>query len=274
MDAEELSFAKRDSKTYLASPPYFGHSHFDNRHLVKELCGFNGERVYDDKLKVWGTTSIANINQLVSSGLWFPVQIDEEYYQVLISEARNYQAMKIHEWNESEKKRLLEKKYNDEKLTDAALKAKKAQLLRGKDAKQIEREKKRKLDGDNEPKQVINAEHAALAAKIGVTLYEAGQMLKRGDVVPSREEIDETKRLGFTELAIAHGKTRLDFGPSMSLSPQGRLLRYCDFIAYETRCDCPLIYFDKEKLKPEIEKAKQSFADALNKEALLKQATG
>ena len=44
---------------------------------------------------------------------------------------------------------------------------------------------------------------------------------------PTQAEIDECARLGFTADAIFYSRRLVHLGPRMSLSDEGRLLRYC-----------------------------------------------
>jgi hypothetical protein len=68
---------------YLDSRPFFGHSDFEDKDAVKHLCidpnTGKSTAKWDHELKLWGTYSLAAVQRLVNSELWFPIQIQNTF---------------------------------------------------------------------------------------------------------------------------------------------------------------------------------------------------
>ena len=112
----------------------------------------------------------------------------------------------------------------------------------------------------------VDPEVGKLAVQLGISTHEAAQILARPDVVPSKRELDECHVLGFSQEGIAHSKLMDELGPRMTLSPHGRVLRWCEVRAYEVRCDEKHrgIYFDRDALKPFVDANLAAFVAELN----------
>jgi hypothetical protein len=69
--------------TYLDNKPYFGHSDFEDKDTIKHMCidpntGKSSAK-WNPEMKVWGTYSLSAVQRLVSSELWFPINITNTY---------------------------------------------------------------------------------------------------------------------------------------------------------------------------------------------------
>ena len=91
---------------------------------------------------------------------------------------------------------------------------------------------------------------------------------------PTQAEIDECARLGFTADAIFYSRRLVHLGPRMSLSDEGRLLRYCLLTRDPDESVRELTPEERERswggrevrwTLPEIKS--REYADELNKEA-------
>ena len=59
------------AKAYLAAPPFYGASRFENKEAVKAL----GANEWNPKRKLWGTKSRNRLTALIDSGLWTPTDL-------------------------------------------------------------------------------------------------------------------------------------------------------------------------------------------------------
>ena len=77
--------AERDERcnAYLDEREMLGHSGYEDKDLIKALCG-EGTRVFNMQRKLWGTTSHERLEGLIRSHRWQPFAIDSEWYERLI----------------------------------------------------------------------------------------------------------------------------------------------------------------------------------------------
>ena len=260
MQVDKRSLAERDADTYLSAPPYMGFSDYAHLHIVKQLCGEGGERVYDGTKRAWGTTSLQHLVRLVGSGVWFPLGIDQSFYGALTAAANARLAAQEQEWIESEARRLAALKREQEEAARKAANERRAQAAKAaKEAREAEVARRRAQAA---------AEAAAKAAKV------------RAGVEPNAAELAECARLGFTAEAIEFADTLNDLGPRGTLSLEGRLLRWCSFFDHE-EADGPVVELTREERKrawnseqrfPLPETNSRAYAQVLN--ALARQREG
>ena len=249
---------------YLDHPPYLGRSEYLHMQQVKLLCGENGERVFDKATKCWGTTGLFQLQQLLGSGVWHPVGIDPALYGRLAAGARAKHEAAAAAWAAQEAQRMQAAK---EKEAREAREAKARQEKQQREAERLAAKRRRDEAAAREAANVkVDPEVAKLAVRLSISTHEAAQILARPDVVPSKRELDECHALGFSQQAIAHSKVMDELGPRMTLSPHGRVLRWCEILAYRTRCDDKHrgIYFDRDALKPVVDADLAAFVAELN----------
>ena len=168
-------------------------------------------------------------------------------------------------WIAQQAKRAQEAK---EKEAREAKEAKARQEKQRKDAERLAAKQRRDEATAREAAKIkVDPEVGKLAVQLGISTHEAAQILARPDVVPSKRELDECHALGFTQEAIAHSKVMDELGPRMTLSPHGRVLRWCEVLAYRVRCDDKHIgiYFDSDALKPVVDAGLAEFVGELNR---------
>lgn len=260
MELNDEDLNRRDIEYYLGAPPYLGRSDFSHLQQVKLLCGEGGERTFCRETKCWGTTSLLQLQQLLRSGVWQPLGLDTALNGRLMAAARAKRDADEAAWVAQEAKRVKEAKERE------ATEVKKRQ--RETKEAQARHEKQRRDDAAaREASKVrVDPEVGKLAVKLGISTHEAAQILARPDVVPLKRQLDECHALGFSQEAIAHSKVMDLLGPRMTLSPHGRVLRWCEVLAYEARCDEKHrdIYFDRDKLKPIVDARLAEFVAELN----------
>ena len=264
MDDYDHEADRRQLQHYLDHPPYLGRSEFSHMQQVKLLCGEGGERTFCRATKCWGTTGLFQLQQLLGSGVWHPVGIDPALYGRLAAGARAKHAAAAAAWAAQEALRVKEAK---EKAAKEAKEAKDQQEKRRKETERLAAKQRRDEAATREAANVkVDPEVGKLAVKLGISTHEAAQILARPDVVPLKWQLDECHVLGFTQEAIAHSKTMDELGPRMTLSPHGRVLRWCEVLAHEVRCDDKHrgIYFDREALKPLVDARLAAFVAELN----------
>ena len=69
---------------YLDGDEMLGRSAFNDKDLVKTLCG-DGTRVFNKERKMWGTTSHEYLIKLMSSHRWTPFGVPEEWHARLLA---------------------------------------------------------------------------------------------------------------------------------------------------------------------------------------------
>jgi hypothetical protein len=81
--------AERDERcnAYLDEREMLGHSSFDAKDLIKDLCG-DGTRVFNMQRKLWGTTSHERLEALIRTCLWQPFAMEPEWNERLIELAK------------------------------------------------------------------------------------------------------------------------------------------------------------------------------------------
>lgn len=264
MDPDDEDLNRRDIEQYLGAPPFLGRSGYGHLQQVKLLCGENGERTFCRDTKCWGTTSLLQLQQLLGSGVWQPLGIDPALNWRLKDAARAKRDADEAAWVAREAARVREAKESEAR---DAKEAKARQEKQRKDAERLAAKQRRDEATAREAAKIkVDPEVGKLAVKLGISTHEAAQILARPDVVPSKRELDECHALGFTQEAIAHSKLMDEFGPRMTLSPHGRVLRWCEVIAYRVRCDDKHlgIYFDRDALKPLMDADLTAFVAELN----------
>lgn len=69
--------------TYLDNKPFFGHSDFEDKDDVKRLCidptTGNSSARWNPESKSWGTYSLAAVQRLVNSEVWYPINITNTF---------------------------------------------------------------------------------------------------------------------------------------------------------------------------------------------------
>jgi len=68
---------------YLDREAMLGRSGYDDRDMIKELCGDKGVRVFDGDLRMWGTKSHERLIKLMESYRWTPFGVPEEWHDRL-----------------------------------------------------------------------------------------------------------------------------------------------------------------------------------------------
>lgn len=68
---------------YLDREAMLGRSGYDDREIVKQLCGDKGVRVFDGDLRMWGTKSHECLIKLIGSYLWSPFGVPEQWHDRL-----------------------------------------------------------------------------------------------------------------------------------------------------------------------------------------------
>ena len=81
--------AERDERcnAYLDEREMLGHSSFDDKDLIKDLCG-EGTRVFNMQRRMWGTTSHERLEALIRTHRWQPFAIEPEWNERLIELAK------------------------------------------------------------------------------------------------------------------------------------------------------------------------------------------
>ena len=69
---------------FLDREAMLGRSAYDDREIVKQLCGDKGVRVFDGDLRMWGTKSHEHLIKLMQSYLWTPFGVPEQWHDRLI----------------------------------------------------------------------------------------------------------------------------------------------------------------------------------------------
>ena len=69
---------------YLDRDAMLGRSGYDDREIVKCLCGDKGVRVFDGDLRMWGTRSHEQLTKLMQSYLWAPFGVPEQWHERLL----------------------------------------------------------------------------------------------------------------------------------------------------------------------------------------------
>ena len=252
----------RDLEIFLDSPPFLGKSSFANLQQVKTLCGETG-RIFCREKKCWGTSCLLSLQNLIVSNVWQPLGISPALYGALLNAARRRREANETAWLAAENQRVKEAREKAEKQ-EKDEKARRARLK-----KEAERDaaKKRAIEANERAMKDVKVDPRVgeLAVKLSISLYEAAQILKRGDVVPTKNDLDECHALGFTQEAISHSMLIDELGPRMTLSPHGRVLRWCHVLAFEARCDAPKeVYFNRYDRRPYIDERLKQFANELN----------
>lgn len=264
MNPDDEDLNRRDIEQYLGAPPFLGRSGYAHLQQVKLLCGENGERTFCRETKCWGTTSLLQLQQLLGSGVWQPLGLDPALNGRLMAAARAKRDADEAAWIAQQAKRAQEAK---EKEVREAKEAKARQEKQQREAERLAAKRRRDEATAREAANVkVDPEVGKLAVKLGISTHEAAQILARPDVVPSKRELDECHALGFSQEAIAHSKLMDLLGPRMTLSPHGRVLRWCEVLAYRVRCDDKHlgIYFDRDALKPLVDADLAAFVVELN----------
>jgi hypothetical protein len=264
MDPDDEDLNRRDIDQYLGAPPFLGRSGYAHLQQVKLLCGENGERTFCRETKCWGTTSLLQLQQLLGSGVWQPLGLDPALNGRLMVAARAKRDADEAAWVAQQAKRAKEAK---EKEAKEAKEAKARQERQRKETERLAAKQRRDEATAREVAKIkVDPEVGKLAVQLGISTHEAAQILARPDVVPSKRELDECHALGFTQEAVAHSKLMDELGPRMTLSPHGRVLRWCEVLAYRVRCDDKHIgiYFDRDALKPLVDADLAAFAAELN----------
>jgi len=241
---------------FLAGPPYYGHSEFSNLQSVKKILG--EKKVFDFKQKCWGTHDLGVLAALIASKLWLPAGFEDGVSaNILRKAALALRDRRIVEWQEAELVR-------QEQLRIQAAAAAEAMAKAAKAAKASKADKAKAKAPPPPPAAV------AAAAPPKSWLEKQKEKESRMSNKSTASEIDECARLGFTDLAVLYGMTRIDLGPAMSLSTHGRLLRWCLFLEEQARQEAPReLYFDKSALQPYKDAAKREFVQRLNSDSLI-----
>ena len=81
--------AERDERinAYLDEREMLGLSEYDNKDLIKDLCG-EGTRVFNMQRRMWGTTSHERLEALIRTCRWQPFAIEPEWNERLIELAK------------------------------------------------------------------------------------------------------------------------------------------------------------------------------------------
>lgn len=81
--------AERDERcnAYLDEREMLGHSSYEDKDLIKDLCG-EGTRVFNMQRKLWGTTSHERLEALIQSHRWQPFAIESEWNKRLLELAK------------------------------------------------------------------------------------------------------------------------------------------------------------------------------------------
>lgn len=224
--ATNFATQQRDAeiKAYLDNPPYYGRSAFEHKDLVKKLCANpldgNSERKWDTAKKLWGTTSLANLERLLNSRKWFPITIQEEWEEAFeTAVADRIEA----ESQRAEAVSTVERENSIETIEEAA-------QANGGSAQLNARQKEEQLRQRERDELTMPATPADIA---------------------------KCAELGITQSIIDTSSTFADLGPRCGLSNEARLLRWYDIQGYHVMCnfeDDPATYFDKKKLQPHIDK--------------------
>jgi len=69
---------------YLDREAMVGRSGYDDREIVKQLCGDKGVRVFDGELRMWGTKSHEHLTKLMQSYLWAPFGVPDHWHDRLL----------------------------------------------------------------------------------------------------------------------------------------------------------------------------------------------
>lgn len=81
--------AERDERcnAYLDEREMLGYSSFDDKDLIKDLCG-EGTRVFNMQRRMWGTTSHERLEALIRTHRWQPFAIEPEWNERLLELAK------------------------------------------------------------------------------------------------------------------------------------------------------------------------------------------
>lgn len=81
--------AERDERinAYLDEREMLGHSSYEDKDLIKDLCG-EGTRVFNMQRRMWGTTSHERLEALIRSHRWQPFAIEPEWNERLVELAK------------------------------------------------------------------------------------------------------------------------------------------------------------------------------------------
>jgi hypothetical protein len=262
MDEHE-EYERRQLQDYLEHPPYLGRSAFAHLQQVKLLCGEGGQRTFCRATKSWGTTCLFNLQQLLGAGVWQPLGLDQALNGQLMVAARAKRDADESAWVAQEAKRVKEvRKVKEQEAVEVKKWQKEAKAAQARQLKQCRDE----TAAREASKVKVDPEVGKLAVKLGISTHEAAQILSRPDLVPLKWQLDECHALGFTQEAIAHSKLMDMLGPRMTLSPHGRVLRWCEVLANAVRCDekCRDIYFDRDALKTVVDARLAKFVAELN----------
>ena len=193
---------------YLLSEPYYGNSNWQDREIVKRKCG--PTRCYDSSLHLWGTKSIEDLQNLVASRLWHPIGIEPDWLPQLLRDSHTFRAAQEASWIAKHAKHTPKEKSWTQKIQKLP---KTSKLCK---ATPAPKPAEPYID-KNKPKRPPKV----VAKPI------------RPGALPTPHEVEECKRLGFTQRAITFGISCDDFGARSSLSPEGRLLRWCLYIDHD-----------------------------------------
>jgi len=253
--------AEQIIRDYLDRPPYYGRSGFQHVAAVKTLCG--PTCTWDPVRKLWGTKCTEALQDLVGSGKWHPIGIEYEWKGRFLKAAQDHRAEAEARWMQEE-----EAKRKAAAEAEAAAEA----LKRRSPASWVL--------GSSAPKKpkTVGASTLAPAAAPAAARPPAPPTVKRDDRVgppPTDAEARECERLGFTQQAIVYSMRDVSLGPRMTLSAEGRLLRWCSFMDRKEE-DGPLVEYTREERKtiwnseqrfPLPETESRAYAVELNKKA-------
>jgi hypothetical protein len=264
MEIADEDLNRRDIEQYLGAPPFFGRSGFAHQQQVKLLCGEGGERTFSRETKCWGTSSLLQLQQLLGSGVWQPLGLDPALNGRLAIAARAKRDADEAAWIAQQAKQAREAK---DKEANEAKETKARHERQRKETERLAAKQRRDKAAESEAAKIkVDPEVGKLAVKLGISTHEAAQILARPDVVPLKWQLDECHTLGFTQEAIAHSKLMDELGPRMTLSPHGRVLRWCEILAYHVRCEPAHrdIFFNRDALKPFVDSHLACFVRELN----------
>jgi hypothetical protein len=241
---------------FLQHEVFYGASSFEDKEAVKRLCG-TGTTRWDAERKLWGTSSVARVEELLRSGLWAPVELHKRHFNGLLAEldARNEHAQRV------------------QAAKRAALAAKRERETATKLAADRDAERKRATEAEataaREAAKAAEEERAAQRAAARKRANEeaeaSGAPLERSvGLMPTTREVEACRKLGVTRAAILHSPSIGWLGPTDGTSLEGRLLRWVDVLEYAVRDANPDLFFDPVALAPLQRERVTEFVDEIN----------
>ena len=214
---------------YLAHPPYHGRSHPRDLAKVKALCG--PTRKFDYERKLWATRCTDALRALVASKKWQPVGIDKEAYAPLMRAAVEHRAKAEAEWKAAEEARKAQEEEERKRLAvEEAIKISKRKAREAEAAIAELKAKRQKRAAEAKAAAVLPFASKPKPEPTAAAKAPAEQKKNRFGAEPSEAEVAECARMGFTPEAVAYSRRLLELGPRLSLSDEGRLLRYCSLV--------------------------------------------